>query len=229
MCGRFAVKSSLEQLKKDFGAVADENADLSSVKLPSFNIAPGSEILILTFDGLRRFKKAKWGLVPSWSKEPKTSYSMINARAESLAEKPSFSLPFRKRRCAVIADGYFEWKREGKEKIPFYIYPQNGERSAFAGIFDIWSSEEEKTFMSVAIITLEAQNETRFIHNRMPAFLGQNDIDLWMDNSAFRGEKLEKLLRKGIESRLAFHRVTKKVNSPVFNTPECIEPLNPDN
>lgn len=229
MCGRFAVKSSLEQLKKDFGAEESENSDLSSVSLPSFNIAPGSDILILVFEGLRKFKKAKWGLVPSWSKEPKTPYSMINARAESLAEKPSFSLPFRKRRCAVIADGYFEWKKEGKEKIPFYIYAKNGKSSAFAGIFDIWSGEDEKTIMSVAIITIEAQNETRFIHNRMPAFLGQKDIDMWIDNSSYNREALESVFEKNRETTLAFHRVTKKINSPAFNLPECIEPAEKEN
>ncbi|MBN2362937.1 SOS response-associated peptidase [candidate division WOR-3 bacterium] len=225
MCGRFAVKSSLAQLKKDFDAAMAESFDAQSVKTPSYNVAPGQNVLILVFEGNRKIKSAKWGLVPSWSKEPKTSYSMINARAESLAVKPSFSGAFRNKRCIVMADGYYEWKKTGKEKTPFYLFNKNGETMAFAGIFDVWTDGKGVFLQTVSIVTVEAGAGIRFIHERAPAILGRKDLDVWIDNGIFDRGKLDSVLNNEEGKSLVFHEVSKKVNSPSFDSPECIAPL----
>lgn len=221
MCGRFAVKSTLEELKKDFKAKTSNDFNTHSIKIPSFNISPGSNILILIESS--EIRTAKWGLVPYWSKGENTIYGMINARSESLSEKKSFSRPFIEKRCAVLADGYFEWK--GGTKTPYYFRLKTGETMAFAGIYDIWSKEPEFRLLSAAIITVEAEGNLRSIHERAPAIIRREDLKRWLDNGFFDAEQLQGLLKKTKPQEIEFYEVTKKVNWTKYDFPDCIEPL----
>ncbi|MBN1150359.1 SOS response-associated peptidase [candidate division WOR-3 bacterium] len=223
MCGRFAIKSTLEELKKDFKAKTSKDFNSNSVKIPSFNISPGNNIVILLEPS--EIKVVKWGLVPYWSKEENSMYGMINARSESLSEKKSFSRPFREKRCAVLADGYFEWKNDGRTKTPYYFKLKTGETMAFAGIYDVWSKNPDFKLLSAAIITVEAQGDLRSIHERAPAIIRRENLDMWLDNCFFDIEKLQGLLKKAEFKDIEFYEVTKKVNWTKYDFPDCVEPL----
>ena len=177
MCGRFTLTSSPEELARRFGL--DDAAEL----VPRYNIAPGQDVLAVRADadGRRRADGLRWGLVPPWAPDPSVGSRMINAKGETLAEKSSFRNAFKKRRCLVLADGFYEWRKEGKDKIPTYIFQKSREPFAFAGLWETWKSPEDEVIRSCTIITTEPNAYMSPIHNRMPVLLSEEAEALWLD------------------------------------------------
>jgi putative SOS response-associated peptidase YedK len=218
MCGRFVRYSSIQELIKEFG-VEGPSFDLKS----SYNIAPSQEIAIVINDRKKRLALCKWGFIPSWSKDPKIGYKMINARAESVAEKPSFKGAFKSRRILIAADGFYEWQKKGKTKIPVYIRLKSGKPFGFAGLFNICTSPDGTQICTCTIITTEANSLLEPVHNRMPVIIGKGDHDKWL-NPENDGKKLKALLKPFSSEDMDYYGVSTLVNSPSHNSPDCIKP-----
>ena len=224
MCGRYSLTTAPEALRQLF------NFDNMPNLAPRYNIAPTQDVPVIRPAGRggedvngRGLAMMRWGLVPSWSKEIDRSAPMINARAETIAEKPSFRAAFQSRKCLVPADGFYEWRLENGKKQPFRIGMNGGAPFAFAGLWERWASPEGDEINSVAIVTTEANEKLRPIHARMPVILDPNDYDQWL------GETTETiaqtLLRPYPPGDMAFYRVGLRVNSVRHDDIECISPL----
>ena len=223
MCGRFVKKSSKEELKKRFGFNDPQNVLLE----PRYNIAPSQEHPVVIIDKDRReLRMMKWGLVPHWSKDPKIGYKMINARSESIDEKPSFKTPLKIRRCLVIADGFYEWyKPDKKTKIPYYFKLKSGEPFAFAGLWDLWENGDH-SLTTFTIITTTPNELMKPIHNRMPVILKESDETRWLDPEIKDSKTLLPLLTPYPSEEMESFQVSTIVNSPKNDIPECIVPEN---
>lgn len=194
-----------------------------------------------TDGGAREVVMLRWGLIPSWAKDAAIGARMINARAETVAEKPSFRAAFRQRRCLIPAQGYYEWRKEDGGKQPYHIHMRDGEPFAFAGLWERWhgreglggegqggegQSGEGQVIESCTIITTEANGPTRAVHHRMPVIVERKDFDTWLDPGAKGGDTQKALLRPYAgEERMVVHKVSREVNSPQNNHPGCIEPM----
>ncbi len=177
MCGRFAFYSPSEATAALFGVSASITVE------PRFNIAPSQYIAGIreTDEAGRELAMFRWGLVPFWAKDPAIGNRMINARAETVAEKPSFRAAYRHRRCLVLADGFYEWKKEGAGKVPYFISLANGEPFAFAGLWETWQSKEsEEIIQSTTLITTAANEFISTVHHRMPVILQPDTADRWL-------------------------------------------------
>jgi putative SOS response-associated peptidase YedK len=224
MCGRYALKGEEGRLMRQF-----ELYEIPRL-IRRFNIAPSQAVPIvrLTPEGQRECVMVRWGLLPSWAKEPKTDYSTINARAETVATKPAFRNAFRRRRCLVPASGYFEWAaRPGsKTKQPYFISLREGELFAFAGLSEHW--EREGTVIeSCTIIVTEANDLTRPIHDRMPVILGERDYALWLSADARQAELLQSLLKPFPSELMQTYPVSTEVNNPRNDTERCVQKVLP--
>ncbi len=218
MCGRFEIHSTLEIIAKVFG--------IDSITFdyePSYNVAPSQDILLVVNDGKRRLIKSRWGFVPSWSKELSAGYKMINARAESVADKPSFQQAFQNQRCLVVADGFYEWKKEGTKKRPFYIRLKNGQPFGFVGLYNIWKTPEGEQIYTSTIITTDANEIVQPLHDRMPVIAEPDQYDLWLDPRIHDKTLLRNVLKPFLSEGLEVYEVTPKVNSPKNNSPENIQ------
>jgi len=222
MCGRFTTTIDLEEIKRVF-----KLSDASSAYQPSYNTAPGQDIPIIVEDHNRRLILSRWGLVPSWAKEPSIGNKLINARAESLHEKPSFRQAFRYRRCIIPADSFYEWDKRGKEKKPYRCLPKDKSILALAGLWEIWSPSPELRLHSCTIITVPANSLLEPLHDRMPAILEPEELDLWLDPALQNPYQLATLLKPYPADLLEIYPVSTLVNSPRNNTPQVIEPLRP--
>jgi putative SOS response-associated peptidase YedK len=223
MCGRFVGYRGLEELKIYFpiDKVACETAS-------NFNVAPSQEILaIFKQKGENWLDKFHWGLVPFWAKDISIGNKMINARAELVAEKPSFRNAFKKRRCLIPADGFYEWKGEKGQKQPMFISLPDKKPFAFAGLWETWSQkdDQESVYRSCTIITTRASNSMRDIHHRMPVILKPQVYEPWLDPGNRDAAGLDAILKNELITELASHPVSKQVNSTHNNDPSCIEPL----
>ncbi|MDH3944981.1 MAG: SOS response-associated peptidase, partial [Anaerolineae bacterium] len=167
-----------------------------------------------------------WGLVPSWSKDPKMGSRMINARAETLAEKPSFRAAYKRRRCLILADGFYEWvKKPGhKTKTPHYIQLTSGQPFAFAGLWEYWQGDDGSEIKSCTIITTEPNSLIGKLHNRMPVILPPETYDLWLDPGEASREQLDPLLKAYPSEEMKHHPISTLVNSPANDVPEVILP-----
>ena len=223
MCGRFVKKSSKEELRKRFGFDDPQGVLLE----PRYNIAPSQEHPVLIVEQDRRLlRMMKWGLVPHWSKDPKIGYKMINARSEGIEEKPSFRGPLKKRRCLVIADGFYEWhKPDNKTKIPYYFSLKSGEPFAFAGLWDIWEKEDQ-ILQTFTIITTSPNELMEPIHNRMPVILRESDEARWLDPEITDSKAVLSLLKRYPAEEMEYFKVSTIVNSPKNDVPECLIPVN---
>jgi len=192
---------------------------------PTANLAPTQLTpIVREVNGARELARLRWGLVPSWAKELKIGASMINARAETIAEKPSFRVAFRQRRCIVPLSGFIEWQRDGTRKRPFAIYREDRAILSVAGLWDRWADTDGDEVQTFAVITTEANGFMAPIHGRMPVILEPGDEDAWL--SADTGpEALHALLVPCAEGRLAAHEVSSLINSPRNNAPELLEPV----
>jgi putative SOS response-associated peptidase YedK len=218
MCGRFSLKTPVEELARKFGA---RKAPQASSR---YNIAPSQEVLaVRNLEGERELTPLLWGLIPSWSREPQ---GFINARAETVTEKPSFRDSFKRRPCLIPADGYYEWRKQGREgvKQPYYFRLQGGRVFAFAGVWDEWRSEGVAV-PSCAIITTAPNEVARAVHDRMPVILREEDYDLWLDPDPEKQDLRLGLLRPYNAAEMDCYPVSIIVNSPQRQGAELIEPL----
>ena len=221
MCGRFTLTADQDSFENRFSLT---RFDLGWV--PSFNIAPTQEVLTVTNDGgENRPELMRWGLVPSWAKDPKIGNRMINARSETLAEKPSFRTAFKRRRCLIPADGFYEWKREGKAKKPMLITANPGGLFAFAGLWETWKQPDDSWLLTCAIITTSANEFMKSIHDRMPVILPRESEASWLDPEEQDTAMLSELLLPYDSDRMEAYEVSTLVNSPRNNFPEVIEPV----
>ncbi len=219
MCGRFVLYSSFEIIAQVFGLTT-----AGALPAPSYNVAPGRDIAIIVNDGGRkRLTACRWGFVPPWAKELNEGYKMINARAESIAEKPSFREAFSRRRCLVVADGFYEWKVEGGKRKPVYVKLRSGGPFGIAGLYNPWMSPDGERVCTATIITTEANDVLRPVHDRMPAIAAENDVDLWLDPAVGERGRLLPVLRPYPEGDLEVYDVSDRVNSPKNDAPENIE------
>ncbi len=191
--------------------------------VPNYNVCPTNPVAVVTSDnGARRLRPMRWGFIPHWYDSPSDGPLLINARAETLAEKPAFRAAARERRCLVPADGFYEWNRaEDDRRLPWYIYRADGAPITFAGIWQDWESGEAR-LTTVAIITTEANRAISAIHHRMPVSLEKPDWPLWLGEE---GKGAAALMHPPAEDTLAFHRVGAAVNSSRASGPHLIEPL----
>ena len=221
MCGRFTLHSRLNLLLQQFAI--DAGPDWA----PRYNIAPTQLSLVVreTAEGRRELVPLRWGLVPSWAKEPSIGHRMINARAETVAEKPSFRTAFKRRRCIVPADGYYEWQRTESGKQAYYFRPRADERLAMAGLWESWHADQPDALETFTILTTDANEATRGIHDRMPVFLSSEHYDLWLDPEFQAAAPLQALLHPAPVELLRFHRVSSLVNNPRHEDPDCITPI----
>ena len=220
MCGRFTLTSNMDDLQGRFGF---EARDL--VYRPSYNIAPTQLVLAVTNDGQRRAELMRWGLIPFWAKDIKIGYRMINAVGETAATKPAFRAAFKKRRCLILADGFFEWRKDGKEKIPTYIFLKSREPFAFAGLWETWKSPVGETVKSCTIITTKPNEFIEPIHNRMPVILSGETEALWLDPMTEEPDALQPLIQASTGELMESRIVSSLVNSPKNNSPECVVPI----
>ncbi len=217
MCGRFAL-NDYKELKTRFKL---ENTPLFS---PSYNISPSQNSPVIIRQSPNSSKLMKWGLIPFWAKNPNIGFKMINARAETVATTASYRMPFKKQRCLVPANGFYEWKKIGKTKEPHYIKRNDNKLFSMAGLFDIWKDAEGHETWSYTIITTEPNDLMKPIHNRMPVILHAKDEETWLDHSSDSSKLLE-LLKPYNEGMLTEYIVSTAVNSPRSNEPGLIEPL----
>jgi len=221
MCGRFTLTADQDSFEDRFSFTG---FDLGWV--PSFNIAPTQEVLTVTNDGSENHPELmRWGLVPPWAKDPKIGNRMINARSETLTEKPSFRTAFERRRCLIPADGFYEWKREGKAKKPMLITANPGGLFAFAGLWETWKQPDDCWLLTCAIITTSANEFMTSIHDRMPVILPRESEALWLDPEEQDTAMLSELLLPYDSGRMEAYEVSTLVNSPRNNFPEVIEPV----
>jgi putative SOS response-associated peptidase YedK len=216
MCGRFTLRTSPQKVVKQFdlGGIPDFT--------PRYNVAPTQMIAVIKRPGELTF--AKWGLIPSWAKDTKIGNSLINARSEGVADKPSFRSAFKRGRCLVIADGFYEWRKDGKTKQPFFIRMKDNRPFAFAELSEHWT-KGEKPIDSATIITTEPNSLMADIHDRMPVILPKDAYGLWLDPEFQGKEKLLSLLQPYPEDEMMAIPISTLVNSPKNENPACIEPL----
>ncbi len=195
--------------------------------VPRYNIAPSQSSSVIVADGLRRLKIMRWGLIPAWAKDPKIGNQTINARAETVAEKPSYRSAFRKRRCLVLADGYYEWVEiVGRSyRVPLRYVLQNNEPFAFAGLWESWKKPDGSNLESYSIITTTPNKLAAKVHDRMPVILNEKDFDEWLDPSNEDTDKLKKLLVPYSDDSMDVYEVSRDVNSPKNDNPDCIKPI----
>ncbi len=217
MCGRYTLAAPVNELVEQF----DIDEYPSSITA-SYNIAPTQEVAaVIAEDEKRKLEMLRWGLVPAWADDPSIGNRMINARSETVAEKPSFRKAFKDRRCLVLSDGFYEWRRTPDGKQPYYIHMKDGSPFAFAGLWESWRDAEE--VRSCTIITTEANELVGDIHNRMPVILAPEDYSLWLDPDFKEREALTSLLRPYPNDAMEAYPVSRRVNSPSNNAPGCIE------
>lgn len=219
MCGRFAQSSPLERYERAFGATADTE------RSPRYNAAPTQDVLTVraTPAGARAILPMRWGLIPSWSTGPDNRYSMINARAETVHEKPAYRTAFRLRRCLIPADGFYEWREERSGREPYFIRLRDGEPFAFAGLWESWQAPDGGHIDSCAIIVTEANELVRSIHDRMPVILPPETHAAWLDPERRDPAHLAPLLRPYPAEAMEAWRVSRRVNSPRNDGPDLID------
>jgi putative SOS response-associated peptidase YedK len=219
MCGRFTLRASPAALREWFPLL-----DVPEMK-PRYNIAPTQQVLAIRRQPeLERPACAwlRWGLVPHWADDTKIGQRMINARAESTAQKPAFRSPYRRRRCLIPADGFYEWQKLNKQ--PFFIGRRDGKPFAFAGLWDHWDKSGEP-IDSFTILTTDANELMRPLHDRMPVILASSTYDRWLDPNVQDTALLQELLKPYPSDELTAHPVSTLVNSPKNETPACAVPL----
>ena len=221
MCGRFALFSYMRQLMEEFGLEEHEDLEVGQ----RYNVAPSQRVLAVVNDGTaNRLETFEWGLVPSWARGERPR-RIINARAETVADRPTFRSAFRERRCLVLADGFYEWRRSGKVKVPMFIRDTTGRPWGFAGIYETWNQPGGDEVTTCAIITTEANRAMEEVHDRMPAIVREEDRATWLDPSVRDIEALLPVLRPYDDERMEVHPVSRDVNSPRNEGPHLVRRL----
>jgi putative SOS response-associated peptidase YedK len=216
MCGRFTLSAPSEEIGDLFGV------EIGAALAPRYNIAPTQPVVAVRVEGgRRRLVRLRWGLIPAWADDPAIGNRMINARAETAAEKPSFRQAFRSRRCLVAADGFFEWQKRAGKKQPFHIHLRDRGPFAIAGLWERWSKGSEPV-ESCTLLTTSANALVSPIHDRMPVILAPADFDTWLDPALTDVERVQALLRPHDAGAMAATPVGTLVNNPRCDEPACV-------
>lgn len=220
MCGRYSFAPDLKIVNEHYDITADPEA-----AAPNYNCAPTQLLPVISNETPQKLEKYRWGLIPFWAKDAAIGNRMINARAETLAEKPAFRSAFRKRRCLIPADAFYEWFRpsQGKRKIPYRIFLRNQQVFSIAGIWESWKDAEAREIRSFSIITTEPNQMMKEIHNRMPVIIPKNAEETWLYSDT--KTELLSLLKPYPSDEMNAYRISDLVNSPRNNSPLIIEPV----
>ena len=221
MCGRFTRKENFQQMAEILGLKA-----LPPLS-PRYNIAPSQLVACVRSNPEtqgREFIELRWGLIPSWAKDPSIGNKLINARGETVADKPSFRQAFKQQRCLVLADGFYEWKREGKTKQPYYIRLKDGRPFVFAGLWERWE-KQEPALKTCALITTGPNTLMEPIHNRMPVILPEQSYASWLNTGLQNTMYLSGLLEPYNPDEMEAYPVSSQVNNPRNDSPLCIRPI----
>ncbi len=230
MCGRYTLHHKPEEIVERFDVEPLEEYD--EYLSPRYNIAPSQIVPVIRQsrldDGTREMAGCKWGLIPFWAKDPKIGNNLINAKAETIAEKSSFKHSFAKRRCLIPADGFYEWQKRGKAPSqPIYVRRRDGGLFAFAGLWEKWRSPDGETIESCTIVTIEPNAFISKFHHRMAAILKPEDEAVWIDPES-KIEDLSRVLLPYDSEDLEAFPVSRTVNSPANEDPSCITPIEPE-
>lgn len=219
MCARFTLSAPANRVGELF--------DLSLLDAePRFNITPTQTVLTVRApEGKREFANLRWGLVPSWAKDLKIGNKLLNARSETVADKPSFRSAFKSRRCLIVADGFYEWRTENGKKQPYHIHFQDRGPFAFAGLWEHWHDEAGKPVETCTILTTAANEFMQPIHDRMPVILSKEDYSRWLNPDIKKADELNDLFASESSRELEMFRVTPKVNKPGYHEADCIVPI----
>ncbi len=220
MCGRFTLTTNLGAIAKRFGI----SRFLEEVG-PRYNVAPTQSVIVVNDDGTRHLAEMRWGLIPSWAKEAAIGNRMINARAETVATKPAFRMALRKRRCLVVADGFYEWQLLGRRKQPVYIALKSREPFGFAGLWETWTAPDGDEIKTCTMITTEANELLKPIHDRMPVILMREAEGVWLDPTIQDPAVLLPLLTPYPAEEIEWYPVSTRVNNPDYDFLGCIVPL----
>lgn len=218
MCGRFTLTADPAQLQAIFGLSTPPPAELA----PRFNIAPSQPVAVIPNHTPHAIELFKWGLIPSWAKDPNIGQRMINARAETVAEKPAFRAALKKRRCLVLADGFYEWRREGKHATPMYIRLTDDKPFAIAGLWETWLNPTGEKTLSCTLITTTPNTLMEPIHNRMPVILPPTEYDTWLTEGDLPADTAQKLLKPFDPNLMKAYAVSTLVNNPRMDIAQCI-------
>jgi len=223
MCGRFTLILEPEAVQKELD-LGEMPPDLQ----PRYNIAPTQPVAVVTDPVERRVEVFRWGLIPSWAKDPEIGNRMINARSETVSEKPAFRTSFARRRCAILADGFFEWVKQdrgasgrGRRSSPYFIHLASGKPFAFAGLWDSWRSPEGEEVQSCTIITCPANEAIATLHDRMPVILDKDHIWQWLEPLVPQAE-LQSMLVPYPAEKIAYRPISYLVNNPAYDSPEVM-------
>jgi putative SOS response-associated peptidase YedK len=220
MCGRFIIASPPEVLRQIFGYSEQPNFP------PRHNIAPTQPIPVITFDnGIRNFCLMRWGLLPAWVKDPRKFSLVINARGETVLEKPAFKNAIKRRRCLIPADGYYEWQASGTRKRPYFIHRRDGAPMGFAALAETWIGPNGEELDTVAIVTAAASADLAVLHHRVPVTIAPADFDRWLDCRMVDVETAMALLTAPGEGEFVWHEVSTRVNHVAHDDAQLILPL----
>jgi len=220
MCGRFTLTTPAERVQREFELL--EIPDLEA----RYNIAPTQNILAIrhSTDG-NEAGMFKWGLIPSWAKDVSIGAKLINARSETVAEKPSFREAFKRRRCIIPADGFYEWQRTGGKKQPYYFHLKDDRLFGFAGLWEKWRTPDGESLETCSILTTDANEVLRPVHDRMPVILHPDTYDLWLDEDDRKQDLRKELLSPYSASEMAAYPVSTSINSPQHQGEELVQPI----
>lgn len=224
MCGRFIQIADPQRVRAYIGE-AEVEPGVSGSFTPSYNVAPTREVLAVLNTSPPRITLLRWGLIPFWTKDGSQSKALINARAETLETRPSFREPFRRRRCMIFADGFYEWDKKSKPKTPYLVRMRDRQPFAMAGLWDEWTDRTtNESVRSCTIVTTEANGIVSPIHDRMPAILRPESYPLWLAVGASDPAALKGVLAPYPQDLMEAFAVSMRMNDPAFDSPECMEP-----
>jgi len=219
MCGRYVIASSPEALRRLFGYSEQPNFP------PRYNVAPTQPVPVVVLEnGARQFRLMRWGFLPSWVKDPRTFALIINARAETVLEKPSFRNAIKRRRCLLPADGYYEWQASPARKRPFFIRRRDGEPVALAGVAETWTGPNGEEVDTVAIVTAAASPEMAALHERVPVTIDPPDFDRWLDGSVTEADEAVDMMVAPPRGTFVWHEVSTAVNRVANDSADLILP-----
>ena len=220
MCGRYVIISSPEAFRRLFGYPEQPNFP------PRYNVAPTQAVPIVRLaEGKRQFALVRWGLIPSWVKDPRTFSLLINARGESVVEKPAFRAAMKRRRCLFLTDGFYEWKQEGDRKRPFFARPKSGGPMAFAGLWETWTGPNGEEQETAAIVTTEANRTCSVVHHRMPVIIEPSGFDFWLDCANIDAKTAAAAIMPAREDLLEVYEISPAVNRVANDTAALLAPV----
>lgn len=221
MCGRFVLAADGNAIQQQFNLTETPTIEAR------YNIAPTQPVAVITNAEPTALTYHRWGLIPSWAKDPSIGSRMINARAETAHEKPSFRSAFKRRRCLIPASGFYEWTKRDSGKVPMYIHLDDHAPFAFAGLWEVWHSPDGGEIHSCTILTTEPNDLIKPLHNRMAVILDEADYDMWLSPDELPADALKPMLRPYRADAMRAYEVSTLVNKPANDSPQCIVPMTP--